>query len=151
MLNKLLLIISKIQHDIENPSINKGGCVHFAYFLSRALRRYGYKHHVVAMNKHVSFSDPEASLQELLNYEDGCSHLAVYIPKIGYIDAEKIVKNPYDFYHFKVATVKLPADYDLNKLRKKPYWNPEYQKNYNKKLTRIISENFKQLKYERRY
>lgn len=152
MKDKLLLIISKIQHDINNRDINRGGCVHFAYYLSDILKKYGYKHKVVALNVISYWSDDDSyTFKTVMDYTEGCSHMAVYIKGIGFIDAEKIVANASKFYNKETVSMFLPPDYDLDHLRQKKFWNTSYDRSYNKTLKRIISENFKQLKYERRY
>lgn len=150
MINKLLLIISDIQNEINNPAINCGGCVHFAYFLSKKLKRFGYKYDIVAINIDNCFIDLEEEKEYLLNYQGGCSHLVVHIPKIGYIDAERTARSLKSFYNFYTDTFKLPESFDLNKLRSKDIWNDEYDRKYNKDLNKIISKHFKKLKYERK-
>ena len=152
MINKLSLIISDIQKEIDNPSINCGGCVHFAYFLSKKLKHFGYKHNIVAINTFNFFIDFKEEKQYLLNYKGGCSHLVVHIPKIGYVDAELTVKNVKSLCRKDISfhTFMLPESFDLNKLRHKNIWNNSYDRQYNRKLNQIISKHFKKLKYERK-
>lgn len=152
MINKLSLIISDIQKEINNPTINCGGCVHFAYFLSEKLKRFGYKHNIVAINTFSYFIDFEEEKEYLLNYQGGCSHLVIHIPKIGYVDAEVTVKNVKSLYRKDISfhVFMLPESFDLNKLRHKDLWNDSYNRQYNKELNKIISKHFKKLKYERK-
>jgi len=139
--------------DIQNVTckindINRGGCVHFAYYLSNALKRHGYDHKLVLLNiwQKVNLN--------LFNNE-GCSHIVVYIKEIGYIDAKIIHKSYLDFYKLNyynnnIYKYSLPKNYSLEEIRNAKFWNNTYDRRYNKFIERTINSKFKKgLKYER--
>lgn len=139
-------IIKDIQTSLDIPWINNGGCVHFAYFLSSTLKRYGIKHSVIAINRKYY----GITIKDIFN--EGCSHLVVYIKGIGYIDAEKTEDKLSNFYSFDIVSDRVTDDIDLNKLRNTDVWRELYdRKKYDKVLESTISKKFKKIKYGRVY
>lgn len=139
-------IIKDIQTSLDIPWINNGGCVHFAYFLSSTLKRYGIKHSVIAINRKYQ----GITIKDIFN--EGCSHLVVYIKEIGYIDAERTEDKLSKFYTFDIISERVTDDIDLNELRNTDVWRELYDKQkYNKVLESTISKKFKKIKYGRIY
>jgi len=140
---KLPEIIKNIQQTLDVPHINSGGCVHFAYFLSQKLTKFGYAHQIVVIN-HTWENDPIESLPF-----DGCSHMVVFIPKIGYIDAEETYQKISDMPYRSVQSGILPKNYKLNPVRhNKRIWNNWYNRKYNRLIQKTITACFKKLTYE---
>ena len=140
----ILEVIQNIQKQISNPQINNGGCIHFAYYLSKALKRYGFEHKVIAIER----SYDACYLKELLKYQEGCMHIVVYIKGIGYVDATNIYSKLSEYAKFEIVSISIPRDYDLNKLRNNRHiWNSCYNKSYNYNLKSIITSSFKQIEY----
>lgn len=129
---KVLQMQEEIQMFIKK--LNSGGCIHFAYFFSQALR---LKH----ISHKICFMDYEPISLSYQNF-DAVSHVMVFIPNIGYIDGYNLYvnKNAY-LNHYNepfTATVKLSLT-KLEIFRTECSWNHAYNKRQNKQLSKIIS------------
>lgn len=119
--------------------LNNGGCIHFAYYFSKALKSAGIPYKILLTN--------EEPIDIRYDYFDPVSHVMVQIPGIGYIDG-------YDFYpekdnysdqwmeerysrHFLLSPIK------MNKLRLNYTWNQAYRLSQNDKLEKIINRHVK--------
>ena len=131
----ILEVIQNIQKQISNPQINNGGCIHFAYYLSKQLTERKIKHRVVGLvHSHLDLSD----VQEI-----GCKHVVIYIPRIGYVDSESIRKTTREFPYFSFKAMTLDIDLDL--FRNKKVWNRRYKRSYNSTISRVINSKFQNL------
>lgn len=145
----LLQVIEEIQQKTNKiESINYGGCVHFAHFLSQSLKKYGYSHNIVAINTSKSIS-------KQLVEEYGCCHMVVYIRNIGYVDSKNIYKSYKNFFNryyceSYISYLKFPKYSCIEELRNKDIWNTEYDKKNNKRIKQIITSSFKKIRYERK-
>lgn len=134
----LELLIKNIQRSIKNYYINSGGCIHFAYFLSKELNSRNIKHTIYCGNSY--FHRIKISEKRLL--KDGCSHVFLKIDNI-YFDSVDFSKNIKDIMSpYSIITFN-QNDIDLNDLRNKNIWNHTYNKSYNSVLSRIINKQFK--------
>jgi len=125
---------SKIRTSIRH--LNAGGCIHFAYFFSKALKSQGIGHSIFLCN--------QEPIDISYDYFESVSHVLVHIPKIGYIDGydlystKKSYLNRYDdevyHRHYKFS------DRKLDKFRNNYRWNPAYSKRQNTKLDKIIKQ-----------
>lgn len=132
---KLVDVIKDIQLSLHYSSINSGGCIHFAYYLSKQLTERKIKHRVVGLvHSHLDLS----GVQEI-----GCKHVVIYIPRIGYVDSESIRKTTSEFPYFYFKAMILDIDLDL--FRNKKVWNRTYKKSYNSTISRVINSKFQNL------
>lgn len=119
-------IIKNIQKDLREKviSLNSGGCVHFAYFLSRKLNSLGIKNYII--------------FEGTRDKNDSCSHALVKIEgHPGYIDGYK-TSNYCNSYHYKHKNYS-----DINRLRKnKMLWNCIYNIKNNSLVSKIINKHF---------
>jgi hypothetical protein len=78
--------IRQIQRYIDKniSNINRGGCIHFSYYLSRRLNQLNVNNFIVLCDG--LYDDVRPS-----GYDDfkAVLHVMVYIPSIGYIDGGK--------------------------------------------------------------
>lgn len=117
----------EIQFRIDH--INEGGCIHFAYFLSKKLKELKISHKIIYLN-----SSP-------LEKPRSCAHVVVYIPNIGYVDGRKTIKTKaeltssrsYKCYHDF-------SEYEHNHVRLTGNWNWSYWKRQNKLLSYLIKK-----------
>jgi hypothetical protein len=132
------LLIDSIQRDIHNNWINSGGCVHFAYYISKALCERNIKHSILVCNYSYAGS--------CINWEKiGASHLIVECGKYKF-DATNYINDDYiDIKYFDVLEIKgcLSTLKILNNVRKKDIWCNWYNRSYNSTLSKIITKNFK--------
>ena len=144
------VILDVIRETSKIPYLNNGGCVHFAYYLSNELSRYGYDYKIYGFFDQT-FDTTEKYI-EIFNFE-GASHIVLYIKDIGYFDGKIILEDPYKFYpHPKMYSIsELPKErIDLNEIRnRKRLWNSDYEKSkYNRKIHNTVKSVFKnKLKY----
>lgn len=127
-----------MQKDIKKSIalLNNGGCIHFAYYFSMALKKANIEHKIWLSNE-----DP---IDIRYDYFNPVAHVMVFIPEIGYIDGYNLysTKKSYSSLwsgekysnHFKLSSVK------LDKLRNNYIWNYCYQKTQNSKLEKIIQK-----------
>ena len=118
-------ITKKVSH------INWGGCVHFAYFLSKRLRELGIDHKIGYL--HWDKIDMRYKNMSSIN------HVTVYIDGIGFIDGEEILKHPYTTYKKIERTSLKKLDY----YRKNCQWNPDYDKRQNMLVKNLIYKHIK--------
>jgi hypothetical protein len=80
--------IKALQKDIKSSidNINKGGCIHFAYFLSKKLSFLKIPHKVVLI-------DRSQKIDIRNNFFVGANHAFVFIDGIGYVDGEETCKS----------------------------------------------------------
>lgn len=129
--------INKIQNEIQAQgikSINNGGCIHFANYLSMTLKEHKIEHKVVIFD----YSRKEL-IKGLKNY-DSFPHVAIYIPRIGIIDGIDTYKRNHAF-----STVKkiIPfQEFYFSRHILYGTWNPSYHVKNNKKLKKIIKTTF---------
>lgn len=122
-------ILASINH------INNGGCIHFAYFFSRALKAAKIPHKVCFFNY-----DP-ISLG-YLSFES-VSHVMIYIPNIGYIDGYHTYKSRKDYFkkydeqYQKIVNISLVK---LNYFRRTKSWNHTYPTRQNSLLSKIVNK-----------
>lgn len=143
------VIIDIIKETSKIPFLNHGGCIHFAYYLSNELSKYGYDHKIFGI-----FYDKFSTVDDyirMFNIE-GAVHVVLYIKGVGYFDGEKLVKHPKDFYPAEYfSAIQLPKEkIDLNEIRnRKGVWNPSYKKiKYNRRIHNIVKSTFStKLKY----
>lgn len=129
-------LINSIQRDIHNNWINSGGCVHFAYYISKALCERNIKHSILICNQYETCT----------NWENiGASHLIVKCKKYKF-DADNYINN--DYINAEYSNVlEIDGNFNtlktLNKVRKKDIWCNWYNRSYNSTLSKIITKNFK--------
>lgn len=128
--------IAQMQSNIRDEiyAINRGGCIHFAYYFSKRLHELKIPHKITFLYDDYMFSTKISEFES-------ATHVLVYIPEIGYVDGE----TTYDkselrgsHYHYRNRkTVKLSVK-TLNLFRNTPHWNPTYSKHQNNNLKDII-------------
>ena len=125
--------IKRIQEDIDDQieCINLGGCIHFAYYLSNQLTKLKIQHSIL-------FMDYRPIDLRYGNFAS-VSHVAVYVPLIGYIDGEDIFHN-IDKPYKRVQKVSLRK---LNNFRNNTTWNDSYDTTQNGILLRLIEKHLK--------
>lgn len=118
------IINTKIIH------LNYGGCIHFAYFLSNALKKININHKIVF-----------TSSWEDLQVPQDCGHVGVFIPNIGVIDSEEILTM--ECFNYKYKLVKPVGSFNFNHVRHNFDWNKDYNRKQNRKMNEIIKEHIK--------
>lgn len=111
----------------EIPDLNKGGCIHFAYYFTNVLKKLNIPYKVYGFNT--------IKIGKTYNTFEAVDHIVVYLDGIGYLDGHKFLsKNPYRYQrHIKLK--------NLDKLRSSYYnWNYEYDIRLNPKLEKIINK-----------
>lgn len=84
--------INKIQKEITSNgivNINHGGCIHFANYLSKTLKKHKVDHKVVIFDYTIK------DIREGLKNHGSFPHVAIYIPRVGIIDGINIYKRNY--------------------------------------------------------
>lgn len=133
------LMQSDIRSTIEN--VNCGGCIHFAYYFTEALKKIGHPYKVFFCNTRWD-NRVGRSYDTFLPV----NHVLVYVEKIGFIDGtdtieakeynhKQVIKRVY-YYH---NVLKL----NLNKLRSKYTWCYLYDKAQNNTLSAIVNNYIK--------
>lgn len=137
---ELKAVITNIQKTLRNNEmLNSGGCVHFAYYLSKKLQELNIKHSL-----HCFMYTYEDSLDIL---DSGCRHIVVNIPEVGIIDGHNTFQTMDNFGYFMSKVIDFPKSINLNKLRNTKYlWNSTYSVKYNQIISRVINSNFKNFK-----
>jgi len=134
-------LIETMQVNIKKSirCLNNGGCIHFAYYFSKALKSANIPYKILLSN-----GDP---IDIRYDFFDPVSHVLVQILGVGYIDG-------YDFYpekgdycdqfeeerygrHYTMSLIK------LNKLRSNYSWNQLYHTSQNTQLEEIINRHVK--------
>ena len=133
---KLSPIIKEIQSSFKYNDINCGGCIHFAYYLSEKLKSLNIEHEVVGLFSHGD------SMEDL--FFGGCTHVVVYVPRLGYIDSKTVRTEIRSYSFLSVRKITFPKDLDLNALRNsRNAWNTVYNLGYNSTISRVINSHFK--------
>lgn len=131
-MKKLKRSFKKLNKDIKKHtnSINRGGCVHFAYFLSKKLRSLKIEHSIV-----FGSWEPIPGVKHL----NTVTHIMVHIEGIGYIDGTDIFKKVSSKYKY-VKIVKA-ATLPLKKFERYCWiygWNPQYNTDQNVLVANFI-------------
>lgn len=113
--------------------INYGGCVHFAYYFSNALKELKIDHKVV-------FLANRSNIDESIKNYDTFSHIMIHIPKIGYVDGHDTFKTKRDLNSYESMRKKSSKKTDLNLFRMRPGWNTEYDTSNNEYLEATINK-----------
>lgn len=131
-------LIYNMQAEIEKKihCLNNGGCIHFAYYFSKALKLANVPHKIVLAN--------QEPIDVRYEYFESVSHVMVYIPEIGYIDGYELFPTKRSYFdlwdderykrHLHLSNKK------LNNLRNNYRWNPMYSRDQNMKLEKIIQK-----------
>lgn len=143
--------ISDIISETKNiPYLNHGGCIHFAYFMSKGLSELGVNHKIIGLFN-ISYGGFNKNFDFVKEFiEDGCSHLLIYIKGIGYFDGTDFIKHPSDFdRRYEYFIRELPLHLDYNDIRKnKRIWNSSYDRTYNKFIERVIKNKVNDVRQE---
>lgn len=137
-------IISNMQIDIKKSikNINYGGCIQFAYYFSKALKKLGIQYRIVFLDY---FTIPELTYDNFTPVH----HVMVYIPEIGYIDGEetsiKAKEFSSQFYRSALMSSK-KLDYFRTNFR----WSRKYDLTQNSKLEKIISKHINERNHLRK-
>lgn len=119
--------ISKLQAVLnkEVPDLNCGGCIHFAYYMSKRLKELNIEHSVFLFDYIPVYNS--------YKHFKTVTHVGVYIPGIEGFDGHKFrpFKKMFD-YRRKVTL-------NLDKLRNDYEWNYEYDTSQNQKLEQFIN------------
>ena len=120
---RIILMQSDIRENIEY--INNGGCIHFAYFFSKALKDLKIPHTVL-------FFNPGPIYTTYSTFES-VSHVMVKIGRVGIIDGLRTYDSSFSY-----SKNKKELSLSLNRLRKEYEWNFLYDTKQNRKLNKII-------------
>lgn len=129
--------LKKLHKDVNKyiHYINSGGCGYFAKFLSQRLTYLNIKHSIV-------FLDRLNPVTLSYNKFNGIYHVMILIPKVGYIDGEKVIKNSkkinYAYRKTGVPFRKLSNFVDMRE-----YWNDMYDTSQNYLLKTLIDDNIR--------
>lgn len=129
--NVLQSQIKKVQDGIYSKvyNINQGGCIHFAYYLSKRLNKLKIPHKV--------FFGNYSRIDLRYEYFESVSHVMIYIDGIGYIDGTDIlVTSPYHSYK---RCVKV-SEKKLNTMRNYYEWNNWYDLKQNSTVSKLINK-----------
>lgn len=118
-LHKQILNIQK-EISARITYINNGGCIHFAYYLSKRLKELAIPHKVYFLNIHHNIEEG-----------DTVDHVMVKVDGIGLIDGTKINKS-FSNYGKRKHTP------NLEKIRFHNNWRTTYKKTQNQVLQNII-------------
>lgn len=129
-------VIFEMQAQIRRSirCLNNGGCIHFAYYFSAALKTANVPHTIVLTNE-----DP---IDLRYQHFQSVSHVMVHIPEIGYLDGydyyptERSYFGTWDIERYR-RHVKL-SNKKLNNFRNNYTWNPSYSRAQNVQLEKII-------------
>ena len=130
-------LIKDIQKSIKNNLINCGGCIHFAYYMSKELTKRNIKHKIVFFGKYPHIKDVT---------NNGTSHAAIkiddyYFDAINYSINRDNIWSFYLGYKEYVGTKSLLEKINVIR-KKKDIWNCEYDRHYNSYLSKTIKKNF---------
>lgn len=130
-LSELRDSIGLIQVRLSNEVIflNNGGCIHFAYYFSKRLRKLGIDHKIVLCNSYNI--NPFSYLQQA----GGINHVMVYIRGVGYIDGHNTystLERLHHNIHYK--------NINLGIIRNFNGWSPYYNsKKYNPIVRKVVN------------
>lgn len=121
--------------EIKIPYLNHGGCIWFAYYFEKALKRLNIPYKIYAYH-HETIGTTYSSF-------DGVGHIVTYVDGIGLVDGHEFWSNltfgkrGYTYKRFQYKN-KLRLK-DLHKLATGGGWNHTYDTEYNSKLETIIN------------
>lgn len=119
--------ISKLHEilKVEIPTLNNGGCIHFAYYMSKRLKELNVPHSVYLFD-YIPVYNTYKHFQSV-------THVGVYIPGIEGFDGHKFkpFKKLYDY--------KRKVTLNLDRLRNDYKWCEVYDCNNNQKLEKFIN------------
>lgn len=118
------LMQSEIKEKI--PSLNCGGCIHFAYYFTERLKELKIPYKVYSFNNWAT--------GKTYSTFKSVHHITVYIDRIGFVDGYKTVQHKNKRYKCHIRLK------DLNRLRWRSDWNHEYNVNCNQLLEKIINK-----------
>lgn len=118
----------RISDEIEN--LNYGGCIHFAYYLSKKLKSLNIDHKITLLDHCKAFITKDKFR------ENGVSHVMIFIPEIGFVDGYRTYEGnpPYYYKNYKQISFAV-RHYDW-------IWNPSYDTSQNNRLRQIIKQVF---------
>ena len=122
---KIAIIQEKLSQKIS--TLNNGGCIHFAYYFSLALKRLKIPYKVYLAHSWRPIGNTYATFIAV-------SHVVVYVEGIGYIDGHNTDFSIKEQYKYCRQT-KL----NLDILRSSYKWNDAYRWKNNKTLEKIIN------------
>ncbi len=133
-LDEILAMQADINKNIRK--LNSGGCIHFAYYCSKALKTADIPHKILFCNQYpVSIKYDSFS---------SVSHVLVHIIGLGYIDGYDFYDTKRDYldrwYDEKYASSYSLSIRKLDNFRNNYRWNPQYKVRQNLKLERIINK-----------
>lgn len=121
--------------------LNSGGCIRFAYYMSRKLHELNINHSICYRQQNY------LPLKLTKNQFVAVSHVFIYIPKIGYFDGyEFIPKGNIRPYGYKYKNYKSPLS-SLEYYIYKRGWNTLYNSENDELLVMLID---KYITYENR-
>lgn len=124
----LLSIQSEIKNKIH--CINNGGCIHFAYYLSKRLTELRIPH-----STYFTDYDP---IRISKSHFAPLNHVMIYIKGVGYIDGKVTIKKYRDLDRSLYNRLVTLSSNKLNVFRFKNGWNTAYNVNQNSRLEKII-------------
>ena len=133
--------IKELQWEIQDSicNLNKGGCMHFAYFFSKKLVELTVEHSIYFVN----------NFPILVSYRDfnPPMHIMIFISNIGYIDGYSTYKSrgavrveystQFNYRHTKLSLKK------MNCFRNARGWNWMYDTDQNIHLEKLIYKHTK--------
>lgn len=131
--NTLVEKISKLQKFNKRNicDLNQGGCIQFAYYFSKELKKLKVNHEVVLL-------DYSTIKKYYFEAFISVNHVLVYIPTIGYVDGINTYSEEYLFKKYDLSPI--PDKFPLNKYRLKANWNTDYNK---RKFNPILKKQLK--------
>ena len=127
--------LSSMQAELQKfiPNLISGGCIHFAYYFSKALKKLGVPYKVyMASSYRRKFGNSYKSFTPV-------SHILVFVEDVGFIDGHETLETLKDWYACH-AVLKLQ---NLNKLRFEYEWNDYYSLASNNLLEQTINKYIK--------
>lgn len=118
----------RISEEIED--LNYGGCIHFAYYLSKKLKSLKIEHKIALLDHSKTY------ITKNMFNQRGINHVMIFIPEIGFVDGYKTYEGtpPYYYKNYKQLSFAI---------RKNRYvWNPTYDITQNPRVRQIIKQVF---------
>lgn len=111
------------------PELNCGGCVHFAYYLTKKLKELDIKSEVVLCDNYPLGTADYKHLHPV-------NHVMVYIEDFGYVDGHNIYSSTRHRYRRKYKFSLKKLDY----YRNMNGWNEDYDTTDNRKIEYFINK-----------
>jgi hypothetical protein len=123
--------ICDMQYELQQKinELNNGGCIHFAYYFSEALKNLKIPHKVYLAHVWRKIGNTYATFHAV-------SHVVVFIEGIGYIDGHETVDQEDMECSYKYCR---QTKLNLDNLRCNYEWNSTYRWHNNVKLKKIIN------------